>query len=180
MHYVSSTKHALRSHRHAEVKWVAISTGCLKTTFSVFSIVSAKRRRYILLRCYLCILEVSCISPLHQSLDAKSAMRYRIEDDQNISVNGKKIRIVSSRNPLELPWKDFVSSPWPMITSLSTWTTGLCFKAIVVPTGAIPTWVQFQELLTDFVFLKCWASLCKHIGWPYHVFVKFNSTLCSC
>lgn len=31
----------------------------------------------------------------------------KIVDDQNISVNGKNIRIVSSRNPLELPWKDF-------------------------------------------------------------------------
>jgi glyceraldehyde-3-phosphate dehydrogenase (NADP+) (phosphorylating) len=31
----------------------------------------------------------------------------KIEDDSHISVNGKKIRIVSSRNPLELPWKDF-------------------------------------------------------------------------
>lgn len=33
----------------------------------------------------------------------------RIVDDNTISVNGKNIRIVSSRNPLELPWKEMVS-----------------------------------------------------------------------
>jgi len=30
----------------------------------------------------------------------------KIVDDSNISVNGKNIRIVSSRDPLQLPWKD--------------------------------------------------------------------------
>ncbi len=49
----------------------------------------------------------------------------RIEDDSHISVNGKSIRIVSSRNPLELPWKEMVSvldvqcRPYSSMTFLS-------------------------------------------------------------
>jgi len=32
----------------------------------------------------------------------------RTIDESHISVNGKKIRIVSSRDPLSLPWKEEV------------------------------------------------------------------------
>ena len=40
-----------------------------------------------------------------------SLLRNRTIDESHISVNGKKIRIVSSRDPLSLPWKEEVC--WP-------------------------------------------------------------------
>jgi glyceraldehyde-3-phosphate dehydrogenase/erythrose-4-phosphate dehydrogenase len=34
----------------------------------------------------------------------------RVIDDSTVSVNGKQIKIVSNRDPLQLPWGEMVSS----------------------------------------------------------------------
>ena len=35
-----------------------------------------------------------------------AAQPCRIDDDSHINVNGKSIKVVSSRDPLKLPWKE--------------------------------------------------------------------------
>ncbi len=98
-------------------------------------------------------------------------MLCRVIDDGTVSVNGKQIKIVSNRNPLELPWGEMVR---PSLVKMFVQGTEvqMC-KYVSGSKAAADLLAPSEEGKPDLVearhLLRCVVSIARALTWSLRV-----------